>query len=87
MIEIGTRVKVTVPAGKQHTWATNYLVALQGLTGVVQETVDNWEESSTDRRHLVLFEDPPKDPSPMAPRERKLTKFWIQDHSLTEVEP
>jgi hypothetical protein len=81
-MQIGTKVRVTIPDDKAHTWARNYLLAVQGRTGVVIDIVVN----SLETKSLVLFDDPPIDPSPMAPRERKLTQFWIQDASLTRVE-
>lgn len=87
MIDIGTRVKVTVPANKQHTWATNYLVAVQGLTGVVVEKGEDHLVSGSVPKSRVRFDSSPLDPSSMAPRGQKLTTFWFRDAELTEVEP
>ena len=84
MIELGTKVRVAVPALHAPRWAQNYLKAVQGLTGVVVEKGEDHLVGGTVPKSRVDFDSPPKDPSVLAPRGRLLTTFWFQDSSLEE---
>lgn len=81
-IAVGTKVRVAIPESRKAAWARAHRKALDGKIGIVSEKGAAHLVSGSVPKSLVAFDDPPLDPSPMAPGGCKLTQFWLLDTEL-----